>query len=240
MIPPETAAKRKRAIEAALEFVKDDSCIGLGSGSTISQFIAELANRIRTRRLNISVISSSSQIDFEGEKCGLNLITPSGGQDLDVVFDSADEVDENLNLLKGGGAALFREKILHYASRQTIILVEDDKIVKRLGTRHPLPVEVLPFAMPFVKKQVKRGLGFESAVRMSSGKVGPLVTDNGNYLLDIDTGAIQDPYLLENGLRRIPGVIETGLFLDLKGVLIIAGEKSVQKLEAKAGKRGRV
>jgi ribose 5-phosphate isomerase A len=238
MISPKTAEKRKRAIDAALEFVKDGSCIGLGSGSTMSQFIAELADRIRELRLNISVISSSSQVDLEAEKYRLNLITPSGGQGLDVVFDSADEVDENLNLLKGGGAALFREKILHYASRQTIILVEDDKVVKRLGTRHPLPVEVLPFALPFVKEEVKRGLGFESAVRMSSGKVGPLVTDNGNYILDIQTGAIQDPYSLENNLRRIPGVIETGLFLDLKGLLIIAGETSVQKMEAKAGKRG--
>lgn len=238
MIPPQTAEKRKRAIEAALEFVKDGLCIGLGSGTTMSQFISELANHIKTSRLSISVISSSSQMDLEGAKYGLNLVAYSGAQNLDVTFDSADEVDENLNLLKGGGAALFREKILHYASRQTIILIEDDKIVKKLGTRHPLPVEVLPFAMPLVKREVEKGFGFESAVRMSSGKVGPLVTDNSNYLLDIHTGPIEDPYSLESSLRRIPGVIETGLFLDLKGVLIIAGEKSVQKVEAKVRKRG--
>jgi len=200
----------------------------------MSQFIGELADYVKRKQIDIEIISSSSQVDLEAPKYGLQPISLSSRSDPDVVFDSADEVDEQFNLLKGGGAALLREKVLHHAGRKTVILIEEDKMVSKLGTKHPLPIEVLPFALPVVKRDIENKLGYKSDVRMSSGKVGPLITDNGNCILDIQTGPIEDPVHLDRTLGEIPGVLGTGLFHGLKGVLIIGGEKSAQTMRVDA------
>jgi ribose 5-phosphate isomerase A len=158
---------------------------------------------------------------------------------LRFVVDSADEVDEKGNLLKGGGAALTREKIVHASAETAVIIAEEEKVVKELGERHSLPIEVMPFALPLVIREVKALFSVDPVIRRVPGKAGPLVTDNGNYVLDVPLGRMVDLSGTHLRLKAIPGVVETGLFPSKKGFLVVGTSQGVKVVETRGGLGGR-
>jgi ribose 5-phosphate isomerase A len=150
---------------------------------------------------------------------------------LDVTIDGADQVDVHLNLIKGMGAALTREKIVARASKQNIIIADASKKVRVLGENgQPVPIEVLPVALPFVKRTLKE-IGGKPTIREGTGKVGPVITDNGNVILDVDFGLIRKPADLARDLKAVSGVVETGLFVGMADIVYVGKSSGVEKLE---------
>ena len=224
-------ARRQAALEA-VKNVRDGSIVGLGSGRTVIHALAELSRKIKSEHLEVLCVPSSSQIMLEALKLGLKLTSLHEYPTLDLTLDGADEVDGKLNLTKGGGGCLTREKIVASASKQYIVIVDENKLVDRLGSKKPIPIEVLPFALPTVKSKLEERWGRVS-LREGSGKLGPVITDNGNYILDLFTGPLDDPWKAEEEIRSIPGVVEVGLFLGIASKVYV-GKKdgSVQELVA--------
>ncbi|MHC1585932.1 MAG: ribose 5-phosphate isomerase A, partial [Candidatus Hecatellaceae archaeon] len=194
--------------------MRNGQILGLGSGRTVSHVIAELGRRVKEEGLNILCVPSSYQAMMEALQAGLKLTDLYEHHQLDLTLDGADEVDSSLNLTKGGGAALAREKILASASKRYIIVVDEGKLVEKLGLRKPIPVEVLPFAAPMVKARLEEKYG-RVEFREGSGKLGPTVTDNGNFILDVYTGPLEKPEKFEVEVKRMPGVVEVGIFTGL-------------------------
>ncbi|MBD3367209.1 MAG: ribose-5-phosphate isomerase RpiA [Candidatus Eisenbacteria bacterium] len=218
---------KESAARAALEFVEDGGRVGLGSGSTVAHFIELIAHRVASGDLASCVfIPSSRQTEHVARSRGLTLDTLDGIPRLDVTIDGADEFTDRLELIKGLGGALLREKILAGASERFIVIVDDSKHVDRLGERAPLPVEVLPFARSFVSTQV-RALGGRPALR---GGAEPFVTDQGNWILDCEFGPIDDPEALAGVLREVPGVMEHGLFLGMADAVVVGSPDGVRTL----------
>ena len=208
------AAKKKAALEA-VKHIEDDFVVGLGSGSTVAYAIREIGRRIKKGELRgILGVPTSYKTLLLAVECGISLTTLNEHSRLDIDIDGADQIDEDLNLIKGGGGALTREKIVAAASEVFIVVADETKLAQPLGEGQPLPVEVLPFALPLVKDRIIE-IGGEPKLRERRDGSGPYVTDNGNFILDVNFGAITDPIKLEEKLKRIPGVIETGLFIDM-------------------------
>ncbi|MEM2142276.1 MAG: ribose 5-phosphate isomerase A [Candidatus Thorarchaeota archaeon] len=206
---------KMHAVLSALGSVPSCGTIGLGSGSTMAIFARELGNKIRNEKLDLSVVPTSYQAYRLAIENGLPLTTLDEHPDLSLAIDGADEVDEFLNLIKGGGGALLREKVVAYASRNFIVVVDESKLVRKLGARFPIPVEVLPFAVEVVRRKFAE-MGLEAELREGRAKLGPVVTDNGNFILDLkNVGPLDDPRDFSIHLRAIPGVIETGLFIGM-------------------------
>ncbi|MEM4287898.1 MAG: ribose-5-phosphate isomerase RpiA [Candidatus Caldarchaeum sp.] len=203
------------AARAATAFVEDGMVVGLGSGSTASVMLAEIAKQGK----RISVIPASSQTYLEAVNSGLQIATLETNPQPDLYLDSFDQVDHDCNMIKGGGAALMREKVLASASRLRIFAGESRKLSRKLNK--PIPLEVLPFALGYVMKTVER-LGASITIRMAQTKNGPTVTDNGNYVIDASFGEITEPDVLEQRLRKIPGLLENGLFVGLADAVFIA------------------
>jgi ribose 5-phosphate isomerase A len=225
---------RRLAVRKAAEQIEDGNVVGLGSGSTIADGIAEMATVMKERDLKAMFIPTSHQIELAAIKHGLKLGLLIEYPEPDLAIDGADQVDEQLNLIKGGGAALLREKVVDASAKRLLIVVDERKLVKRLGEHQPLPLEVLPFAHRAVMKKISR-LGGRPYLREGKGKVGPIVTDNGNFIVDSDFGSISDPPNLEGQLKSIPGVIETGLFIDMAhSVYVAKKDGSVQILTRRA------
>jgi len=197
----------------ALGFVKDDTVVGLGAGRAATAFVRVLAARVRDgfRVRGVPVSEATAQL---AEELGIPLVGLEA--EIDVTVDGADEVDPDLNLIKGYGGALLRERVVAAASRRQVILVERDKLVPRLGSRRRLPVEVVPFALPLCRR------------RLAAGER-PFVTDNGNVILDCVVGSIADPPGLERALRAVPGVVDTGLFLGTADTVLVADGTSVSE-----------
>jgi len=149
--------------------------------------------------------------------------------EIDLTVDGADQIDSGLNVIKGGGAALLREKIVASASKRYIIIADERKVSGRLGDGCSLPVEVLPFSRAVTMRRIG-DLGASPVVRVGSGKMGPVITDNGNFIIDADFGAMNDPVKLDRDLRGIPGVLETGLFLGYADIAYIGTEDSVREI----------
>lgn len=213
--------------ERALEFVVEGTTIGLGSGRASHRFVELLGERVRAGFKIAGVATSQSTADL-ARNVGIPLVDLEVGLTLDLTVDGADEVDPQLNLIKGWGRALVREKIVAAASAKLIILVGSEKKVPALGTRGKLPIEVVPFAVPLVLDEVA-ALGAKPVVWMVDGKPG--VTDNGNAILDLTIegcsfAATRDPRAWELVLRSIPGVVGTGLFLEEASVVLIGDDKS--------------
>jgi len=225
------AAKKRAALEAA-KHVKNGFVLGLGSGSTAAYAIQEIGRRIRQESLQILGVPTSYQALLAAVNCGIPLTTLNEHPQLDLTIDGADQVDGSLNLIKGMGAALTREKIVASASKQLIIVVDETKLVEKLGTNHPVPVEVLPFALPTVMSKV-REMGGKPVLREGKGKAGPVVTDNGNFIIDVDFGPISTPKELDSRLKSVPGVIENGLFVERAGIIYVGKSTGVQRLERK-------
>lgn len=207
--------------ERALDFLQDGAAIGLGSGRASSQFIRLLGQRVQAG-LNIRGVPTSEKSAQLCQEVGIPLTTLEDGLPLALTVDGADEVDPQLDLIKGFGRALVREKIVEAASRKLVILVGPGKQVSRLGQRGKLPVEVVPFALPLCRQRL-RELGLDPVPFSVDGQL--FLSDNGNAILDCGTGPIADPSRLENQIRAIPGVVGTGLFLGMASVVLVGDEQ---------------
>jgi len=208
---------KKLAAEKAVEFVQDGMIVGLGTGSTSFFAIHRLAERIEQEGLNIRAVSSSKNSEELALQLGIPLISFAEIDSIDLTIDGADEVDGEFNLIKGGGGALLREKILASNSRRFIVIVDESKVVNRLG-QFPLPVEIVPFATELTIRNLGR-LACTPIVRMAHGK--PFVTDNGNWIIDCHFGEIVDPAALGGQFKAIAGVVEHGLFLGMTDTVAV-------------------
>ena len=225
-------AKRKAAL-AAMEHVKDGCIVGLGSGSTAAYAIEALGARVSREHLNVMGIPTSYQAFLLAVQHGIAVTTLEEHPTISLTIDGADQIDLELNLIKGMGAALAREKIVASASKQNIIIADENKKVKVLGEKnHPVPLEVLPFAISLVKHRIEQ-LSGQAVLREGKGKLGPVITDNGNAILDAVFGAIADVAVLEQKLKMIPGVVETGLFVGSTDIVYVGTRYAVEKLEPK-------
>ena len=224
------AAKRKAALEA-VKHVKDGFVVGLGSGSTAAIAIEALGERRRKENLSILAVPTSYQAFLLAVKHGIAVTTLEEHGVIDVTIDGADQIDPKLNLIKGMGAALAREKIVASASKMNVIIADERKKVMVLGeNEHSVPVEVLPFAIAVVKHRIE-GFGGKAVLREGNGKVGPVVTDNGNVIIDASFGPINDAAELEKKLKMIPGVVETGLFIGLANIAYIGTPSRVETIK---------
>jgi ribose 5-phosphate isomerase A len=213
-------ARKKAAAQAALEYVDDDILVGVGTGSTVNHFIAALAARRHRIRGTVSSSEASTRLLCEH---GIDVVTLNEAGDLPVYVDGADEATRNLDLIKGGGGALTREKIVAAASRRFVCIVDDSKLVPVLG-RFPLPVEVIPMARSLVARRLV-GLGGQPVLRQG------FTTDNGNEILDVHNLKITDPAALEAEIGLLAGVVAVGLFARRGAdILLVAGVGGVQTL----------
>lgn len=224
-------AKRAAALES-VNHVNNGFIVGLGSGSTAAYAIREIGRRIQLENLRVFGVPTSYQAFMLAVECGVPVTTLNEHSKLDLAIDGADEVDEELNLIKGLGAALLREKIVASASKKVVIVVDETKVVQKLGMSHPVPVEVLPFALSPVMLKMK-DFGGKPELRVGNGKVGPVVTDNGNFIVDVKFRTTEDAEGLDAKLKRVPGVVETGLFVGIADIVYVGGKTDVKKLEKK-------
>jgi len=214
----------------ALELVRDGDIVGLGSGRAATAFLRALAGRVR-EGLRVRGVPTSEATAALARQLGV----PLAGLDeapLALTVDGADEVDPRLDLIKGYGGAMLRERIVAAASGRQVILVTAEKLVPALGARGRLPVEIVPFALPLCRRRLE-ALGFPPAVRQAEGR--PARSDNGNLLLDCAVGPIQDPAALERELLAIPGVVDTGLFLGTADTVFVAEGGGVRVLQRARG-----
>lgn len=222
-------AKKRVALEA-VKHVEDGFVVGLGSGSTAAYVIKELGRLMKQEGLHIMGVPSSSQAMMLAVCSGIPLTTLDEYPTLDLAIDGADEVDKKLDMIKGGGGALTREKIVASAAKQIVIVADETKLVEKLGTSFRVPVEILPFALATATASINE-LGGKSLLREGKRKVGAVVTDNGNYIVDVDFGAITNAEELNQRLKLIPGVIETGLFIGIADIVYLGKPDGIIKLE---------
>jgi ribose 5-phosphate isomerase A len=220
---------KRAAARAALEELPAEGLVGLGTGSTARLFVEELAALVRGGRKLVG-LPTSEATRAQAKSLGIPLLGDEGPWDLDVNVDGADEVSAALDLIKGGGAAHTREKIVNYASKRNVIIVDESKLSTRLGEKWAVPVEVLTFAMGTTQAHLAR-LG-KPVVRLKDAS--PVRTDAGNLIVDLTTGPIDDPAALDRALRSIPGVVETGLFVARADVVLVAGPGGVRRLRPPA------
>jgi ribose 5-phosphate isomerase A len=224
-----TASKRAAGYEAAA-MIEDGMVVGLGTGSTVFYTIERLAERVRSG-LQVKGIPTSYQTAIRARDAGISLTTLDDFPVIDIAVDGADEVDCGLRLIKGRGAAHLREKCVAAAAKHFVVVVDEQKVVKKLGTA--VPVEVLPFAIMPVLFRL-RGLGGVPVIREAVRKDGPVITDNGNFVVDCTFTAIDDPGRLEATIASIPGVVESGLFTGFtdKTTVIIGGLKKCRLMRS--------
>jgi ribose 5-phosphate isomerase A len=220
---------KQRAAEAAIAFVQSGMVVGLGTGSTADEFLRALAAAIQSGRLrDIRGVPTSRQSERRAQQLGIPLAALAECPMPDVTIDGADEVAPDLNLIKGLGGALLREKIVAQNSRQLIIIADHTKRVSCLGTRSPLPVEVIPFChdlhVPFLTR-----LGCRAVLRGTAGGE-VFVTDSGNYIYDCHFDRIDDPVALEATLLHRAGIVDSGLFIGIAACALIADDASVQQV----------
>ena len=225
----------KRAAAArALEYVKPGMKIGLGTGSTAAMFVELLGAKVKAG-LDVVCVPTSEATAAQARALGIGLTTLDEQPVLDLTVDGADELDGELRLIKGGGGAMLREKIVAVSSDRMIVIADASKLVETLGA-FAVPVEVVRFGLASTKMMVEglaEDIGCVGPVTLRLGKDGtPFVTDNGNYILDCAFGALADPESLDDVLRQIPGVVESGLFLGICDTVILAGPDGVEVIEA--------
>jgi ribose 5-phosphate isomerase A len=229
-LEPIQEAKRKAALEA-VKHVKDGFIVGLGSGSTAAFAIEALGERMKHEKLHVMGIPTSYQAFLLAVDCGIPITTLDEHPEINVTIDGADQITPELNLIKGMGAALAREKIVAAASKLNIIIADEQKKVKVLGENNQsVPIEVLPFAISLVKRKIIAA-GGKPVLREGKGKLGPVITDNGNAILDANFGEIAKPGELDAKLKMIPGVVETGFFVGLTDIVYLGTSSAVEKIE---------
>ncbi|HLG72462.1 MAG TPA: ribose-5-phosphate isomerase RpiA [Chloroflexota bacterium] len=220
-------AEKRQAGIAAAEQVRSGMTLGLGSGSTVYFYLEELGRRVREDGLQVAGIPTSERTAALARDFGVPLTTFDEHQTLDLAVDGADEVDPKLNLVKGHGGALLREKIIAAAAKRLVIIVDSTKLSDALGTRMTLPVEVVPFACALAQKRLA-DLGAQPVLRATEGQ--PFVTDNGNWILDCAFAPMADPARLEADINRVPGVMENGLFIGMADEVIVARSGSIERI----------
>jgi ribose 5-phosphate isomerase A len=222
--------KQRAALEAG-KHVKDGYIVGLGSGSTAAFAIEALGERIKQENIHIMGIPTSYQAFLLAVECKIPITTLDEHLVIDVTIDGADQLTPELFLIKGGGAALAREKIVASATKLNIIIADEAKKVKLLGENNQfVPIEVLPFALPIVKETII-AMGGRPVVREGKGKLGPTITDNGNAIIDAYFGEIVNPAELAVKVKMVPGVVETGFFIGLTDIIYIGTNTAIEKFE---------
>ena len=225
--------QKQLAAEHAVQFIESNMVVGLGHGSTALFAVKIIADLLKNGTVqNIVAVPCSKYIEEEAEKLGIKLTTLHHHPQIDITIDGADEVDPKLNLIKGYGGALLREKIVAQASNREIIIVDESKIVDVLGKKHPVPVEVIPFGwyshMPFFNT-----IGADATLRMTSDHT-PFITDQGNYIIDCRFNSLQDISGIANKLSERAGVVEHGLFINIATDVIAATSTGIQHFRREA------
>ena len=224
---------KRQAAARALEHVRDGMKLGLGTGSTARHFVVLLGEKVRAG-LKVVGVPTSEATRIQAEQCGVRLTTLDDVDRLDLTVDGADEIDAALNLIKGGGGALLREKIVATASDRMIVIADDTKWVDVLG-RFPLPVEVIPFGLAATQRAIAAVFaqtGNSGHMVLRKGKDGHVfVTDGGHWIIDAHLGRIEDAPRLAGLLSLIPGVVEHGLFIGLAQTAVLAGAQGIRVVE---------
>ncbi|GAB4372915.1 MAG: ribose-5-phosphate isomerase RpiA [Calditrichia bacterium] len=224
-----TALYKKQAAEKAVDYITDGMVVGLGTGTTAQYALIKISAILKSGKLKSIVgIPSSINAAHLAQDLGIPLSSLDHHPELDIVIDGADEVDAQLNLIKGGGGALLREKILAHISKQVIIVVDESKLSEKLGTKHSVPVEVLPFAWRPVSNYIT-SLGARAILRTQKDG-STYKTDQDNLILDCNFGQLDNPEEIAGKLKSFPGIIEHGLFLGLTTEVIVAGPQGIQHL----------
>jgi ribose 5-phosphate isomerase A len=224
---------KRQAAAGALEHVREGMRLGLGTGSTAKHFVELLGERVRAG-LGVIGVPTSEATRVDAERCGIRLTTLDDIDRLDLTVDGADEIDPALNVIKGGGGALLREKIVAAASDRMIVIADESKAVDCLG-RFPLPVEVIPFGLAATRRALSEAFaecGASGEMVVRTGRDGHVfVTDGGHWIVDAHLGRIADAPRLARSLSAIPGVVEHGLFIGLVGVAMLAGPSGIRVVE---------
>jgi len=219
--------KKIVAEKAADDYIKDGMTVGLGTGSTAYYVIQRVGEFVRNG-MKLKCVATSEQTERIAKECGITIVDLDDVEYIDVTIDGADEIDPKMQLIKGLGGALVREKVVASASRSEVIIADDSKKVEVLGTKAPLPVEVLKFGHTVSKKALEKQ-GCVAVLRVKDGK--PFISDGGNYIYDCNFGKIDNPFFLETRINVIPGVVDNGLFLNTATtVLISSADGTVTKL----------
>lgn len=219
---------KERVAQHAAKQVKEGMLVGLGTGSTANYFIQELGRRRTEEGLQVTTIASSVVSTIKAQELGLPVVALEHINRLDLYVDGADEVSPDITLLKGRGFDLVREKLLARASDKFVVLVDQSKLVERIGERFPIPIEVMPFAWQLVKRRLEI-LGGRGELRQTAGKDGLVVTSYGSLVLDMVFDAAVDSQTLDDMLNATPGVIEHGIFHQLASVVLLAVDGQVQE-----------
>ncbi|NOR78975.1 MAG: ribose-5-phosphate isomerase RpiA [Methanophagales archaeon] len=219
--------EKEKAAESASSLISDGMLVGLGTGSTAEIVIREIGNRIKTEEFEILGVPTSLRTEMMAIECGITITTLSEHPSLDICIDGADQVDSELNLIKGGWGSHTREKIVSYAAKKLVICVEEEKIMEQLSK--PVPLEVLPYAVKIVEKQVNK-LGGEPALRSEGTRGGYSVTEHGNLVIDADFGVIHNPKEMSAALSSVVGSLEHGIFTNAAEVHV-GNEKGVRVLK---------
>jgi ribose 5-phosphate isomerase A len=220
---------KQRAARAALELLPEAGVIGLGTGSTTRFFIEGVAELVRAGR-HFSGVPTSQQSRALASQLGIPLLDDAGPWQIDLCVDGADEVSDTLDLIKGGGAAHTREKIVNFSAKKNVIIVDASKLSKLLGEKRAIPVEVLVFGHLTTRRTLEQ-FG-QPMLRLREGQ--PLLTDSSNYIYDLSVAPLADPGALDRALRQLPGVVETGLFCGRADWVIVAEAQGIRQLSRKS------
>jgi ribose 5-phosphate isomerase A len=207
---------KKLTGEKAAEYIEDGMIIGLGTGSTAYYAIKKVGELVRNG-LKVKAVPTSKETAELAAAEGIELVELADVESLDLTIDGADEVDPDFNLIKGGGGALLREKIVASATDKLIIVVDESKMVENLGA-FPLPVEVTPFSWQYTQRMIEK-FSCSSEIRKKDGEI--FVTDNANYILDCNFGKIEDPVKIAVELNKLPGVVENGIFAEMAEIIVV-------------------
>ncbi|WP_297534343.1 ribose-5-phosphate isomerase RpiA [Thermococcus sp.] len=222
---------KKAVAKEALRLVEDEMVIGLGTGSTTAYFIRYLGKLIMDGELeDVYGVPTSYQARLLAIESGVPVVSLDEVDAIDLAVDGADEVDPHMNLIKGRGAALTMEKIVEYRAGMFVVLVDESKLVEYLGQKMPVPIEVIPAAWRAIAEEIEV-FNASAELRMASKKDGPVVTENGNFILDARFHRIEDPLDLEIELNNIPGVVENGIFADIADLVLVGTGDGVKKME---------
>jgi ribose 5-phosphate isomerase A len=216
----------------AAALIKNEMTCGIGTGSTVAFFIEELGRRVQQEGLRITGVPTSFQSRLLCRQYDIPVQDTQDCSRLDIAIDGADEVDPDLNVIKGGGAAQTREKIVAAMADQFIVIVDETKLVPKLNHAFPVPIEIIPAALTFVENKLQR-MGGEATLRMGVRKDGPVITDNGQFILDVQFKPDTDLKNIDRELHQTPGVVETGLFFDMVAMTLVgsAAEMKVKTLK---------
>jgi ribose 5-phosphate isomerase A len=230
MTPPDLDSFKKAAALKAVDFVRDGMVVGLGTGSTAKHMVIALGAKVRAG-MTLRAVPTSHETAALARQSGIPLIDTENRWEIDVAIDGADQVDPGFNLIKGGGGALLKEKIVAASARQFIVLVDHTKQVPVLGGSFPLPIEIVPFGWGSTAREIERLTKSPVVLRERNGA--PFKTEAGNLIVDVHLARIEQPADLEIALNQIPGIVETGLFVGRTDILIVGKASGTETLRAK-------